>query len=485
MQKSITKNFVLSTAYQVLVLITPFITAPYVARVLGVEGVGVYSYTNSIQMYFSMFAALGTVTYGAREISRAREDKKAFTKLFWEIEILTCITTLVCVLTWALWILLAKKYNYYYLIWTLNIIAVAFDISWFYTGLEEFKYIVTQNGIFKILGILAIFISVKKTSDIGIYIGIMASVILLGNASMWIYLPKFLVKIKKSDLSVLRHFKETFVYFIPTIATSIYTVLDKTLIGFITNSESENGYYEQATKIINMAKAVTFNSLNAVLGTRISFLFAQGKDGEIKERLSNSMNYILFFGIGICFGLIAVSQQFVPIFFGKGYEKTGFLLQLMGPLVVIVGISNCLGFQYYNPAGLRKKSTKYIIIGAFANLLFNLLLIPILKSVGAVIGTIIAEGTITILYMHNCNGYYTYQQLFHSGLKKLFAGIVMCSSLLIINGYFEGGIVGLIVKVIIGVVIYCSILYVSKDEFISIYGLKIIKKIIRRGTEHA
>ncbi len=484
MQKSITKNFVLSTAYQLLVLVTPFITAPYVARVLGVEGVGVYSYTNSIQMYFSMFAALGTVTYGAREISRAREDKKAYSRLFWEIELLTCITTLVCILDWILWILVAKKYNHYYFIWTINIIAVAFDISWFYTGLEEFKYIVTQNSIFKVLGILAIFIFVRATDDIGIYIGIMATVILLGNISMWIYLPKFLVSFDKAELSISRHLKETIVYFIPTIATSIYTVLDKTLIGLITDSESENGYYEQATKIINMAKAVTFNSLNAVLGTRISYLFAQGRENEIKKRISDSMDYILLFGIGICFGLIAVSQQFVPIFFGKGYERTGFLLQLMGPLVVIVGISNCLGFQYYNPAGLRKRSTKYIIIGAFSNLVFNLLLIPKLKSVGAVIGTVIAEGTITAMYMYNCNRYYTFKQLIHSGLRKLFAGVVMCSILMLSNTFFDGGVVGLIIKIIIGIVIYFLILFVMKDEFLTSYVLPAIKKFFRKGKDH-
>lgn len=57
---SIKKNVIISTLYQILSVITPLITAPYISRVIGADGIGAYSYTSSIQMYFSLFAALGT-----------------------------------------------------------------------------------------------------------------------------------------------------------------------------------------------------------------------------------------------------------------------------------------------------------------------------------------------------------------------------------------------------------------------------------------
>ena len=151
---NIKKNIAYNTFYQILCLITPMITIPYVSRILGPDGVGIYSYTHSLVTYFVMFAALGTATYGAREISRNRENKKNVSKLFWEIELLTIFTSVICVLAWLLFSVIYSEYRPFMLILTLNIFATMFDISWLYTGLEKFKYTVSVNSIFKILGVI-------------------------------------------------------------------------------------------------------------------------------------------------------------------------------------------------------------------------------------------------------------------------------------------------------------------------------------------
>lgn len=103
-QTSIKKNYIYNTIYQVLSLITPLITAPYISRVLGSNGVGIYSYTNSIVTYFTLFAALGTASYGQREIAMHRDDPETSSKLFWEIEILSLTTTAVSLIVWIAWI---------------------------------------------------------------------------------------------------------------------------------------------------------------------------------------------------------------------------------------------------------------------------------------------------------------------------------------------------------------------------------------------
>ena len=205
----------------------------------------------------------------------------------------------------------------------------------------------------------------------------MALVALLGNVAMWFYLPGFIGRVSWRTLKVRQHCKETLIYFIPTIAASVYTVLDKTLIGLITTDTSENGYYEQATKITNMAKSVTFASLNTLLGSRISLLFAEGRIEEVKSRINFSIDYILFTGVGIWLGIVGVAPRFVPVFFGEGYEPVISLLYCLSPIILIIGVSNCLGAQYYNPAGLRALSAKFIIVGSVINLLLNLILIQI------------------------------------------------------------------------------------------------------------
>ena len=460
------KNLILSTLYQILCIITPIITAPYVSRVLGPEGVGIYSYTHSIQMYFSLFAALGVTTYGSREIARNRNDRQAYSKLFWEIQIMVMLTSCVCLAAWFILCYSSGAYRVYYLVLTFALLGTMMDISWFYTGLEQFQYIVLQNSLFKLLGVVAVFLFVKEETDLAIYIAIMSLATLLGNLSMWAYLPKFINKVALGKLKLRVHFHETLIYFIPTVATSIYTILDKTLIGAITQDASENGYYEQATKIINIAKSVTFAGLNSVLGSRIAYLFAENKTAEIKTRIAQSMDYILFIGIGACFGILGVAKRFVPFFFGAGYEKTIDLLMLMSPLIIIIGISNCLGSQYYNPAGLRALSAKFIIAGSCINLVLNVLLIPRFESMGAVYATLAAEGAIAALYLRFCNGYVSIADLVKRIWKKLIAGIVMLVCVCLIGETVASAMLAVTVQLLAGCAVYAVLLLFMRDSFI-------------------
>ena len=464
--KSMKKNLVLSTMYQVLTMILPLITAPYASRVLGVDGMGIYSYTHSYVLYFMLLGALGTVSYGTREISRNRNNVSVRSRLFWEITCLTILTSLVSFSMWGVWILFNQQYRIYYMILSFFLLGTMFDISWFYAGMEEFRYTVTQNSIFKLLGAASIFIFVKKADDLWVYVLIMSLTAFLANISMWIYLPHFVGRIPIRDLHPEKHLKETFIYFIPTIAISVYTILDKTLIGLITQDTSENGNYEQATKIVNMAKSVCFAGVNLVLQSRSSYLFAEKKYDEIKQHILNSMDYIFFIGIAMCCGLIGIAERFVPLFFGPGYDKTIILLQLMSVLIVIVGVSNCLGSQYFTPAGLRAKSAKYIIIGACVNLILNLILIPTFKSAGAVFATIVAEGVISSLFLHNCDGYYDLTQLLSQVWKKIVAGAGMLWIIILLGRKIVNPFAAIVVQISVGALIYFSLLFVMRDSFI-------------------
>ncbi len=476
-EQSIKKNIALSTVYQILLLITPLLTTPYIARVLGPQGNGIYSYANSYQMYFSMFAALGTVSYGRREIARNRTDEKIRSKLFWEIELLTCITTCICIVFWVPFALLQSSYKTIYLILTLNLLNTLFDISWFYAGIEQFQYTVSLNALFRVLGVILQLVLVKKETDIALYVFIICVTTLLGTLSMWLILPKFLVRVSVKELRIKAHFKETLIYFIPTIATSIYTVLDKTLIGLITLDQRENGYYEQTTKIINMMKALTFTSLNIVLGSRISYLFAEEKYDEIKMRIAKSIEYILFIGIGMCFGLIAIADRFVLWFLGNEYLPVIPLLRIFSPIVIIIGISNCLGTQYYTPAGLRKQSAVYIIVGALVNLGMNFVLIPRYAGIGAAIASIIAESVITILYIRNCNSYLDKGIIWNKSWKKILSGVLMLIVVLMVGKLPIGNLTSIIIQLLVGLSIYMLVLFILKDEFMNSI-IKQIRKIM-------
>lgn len=480
---SIRRNFVYKLLYEILVLAAPLITAPYVSRVLGAEGVGIYSYSQSCIAYFTMFAVLGTNIYGMREIARCRDDKTAYSKTFWEIELLTVITSTICVILWVGITIRSIDFKPYFLALLPTLFASMFDISWFYTGQEAVGYTVFWNAICKIAGVVLIFCFIKSKDDVVAYIMLNSLILMFGNLSMWIFLPKFLVRVSVKSLRIWRHFKETLIYFIPTIATSIYTVLDKTLIGLITNDSYQNGYYEQATKIINIAKTASFVALNSVMGARLSYLFAENRIEEAKSKIKTAMEIILFFTIGAMFGIIGVAKSFVPIFFGNGYEPVVGLLHLMSPLVVIIGISNCIGSQYYTPVGKTKIASFYMIAGSVVNLCLNLLLIPHFGAKGAVVGSIGAELVITILFVRFDDMYVTWKFIALSAYKKIAAGILMLAIIVLLKKVAYVSSAGLLlVQIVTGVLSYFAILIILRDNtalYISKTAMNLVKRKLK------
>ena len=479
-EPSVRLNFILSMAYQVLVVILPMITAPYVARVLGADKNGIYSFTASYQTYFSMFAALGTVSYGSREIARNRKNKPLRSKLFWEIELMTVFTSTASVLAFILFIFTRDRYQIFYIPQIMAILAVMFDISWFFTGIEEFRYIVTKNAVFKLLGAVLIFTLVHKPDDLLLYIIILSATTMLGNLSMWIHMPRFLTPVNFRTLRISRHLRETMVYFIPSIATSVNTVLDKTLIGEITRNEAENGCYDKVVQIINIMKALTFTALNSVLGARISFLFAEKKYDEIRRRIETSINYILFMGLAIGFGLAAVAPRFIPWFLGPGYERAEMMLIMMSPIVVIIGVSNCLGSQYYTPAGKRAQSARFIIIGSVVNLFLNLLLIPRFWGYGAIAASIAAELTITVLYISFSGESFHPAVLLRDGWKKLIAAVLMFAVIRLIDPVFSRNFIALFCEICLGGAVYIAVQFILRDSFMTGFCMDTVRRVVRR-----
>ena len=468
---SIKKNYIYNTLYQILTLLIPLITTPYASHIFEADGIGIQSYTNSIVSIFIIFASFGTAKYGQREIARNRDDKEKASKLFWEIELLNIACTSITLIVWLAFVLITDQYKMIYTVLSMQIIAVAFDISWFYGGYEKFKFITIRNVIVKIIGIIILFASVHTKSDLLLYIGLTSATGLIGNISMWTYLRKFICKVKIKDLNVKSHFKSTLVFFIPTIATSIYTILDKTMIGVITKDNAENGYYEQANKIVNMAKTIAI-SLNTVMYARMSYMFVENKIKEMKELLNKSLHYMFTIGVPMVLGIMGIAKNLVPWFFGDGYEKVSLILYFNSPLVLIVGLSECIGIQYLTPSGQRARSSKAVIIGAVVNFCLNLLMIPFIKSIGAAIASIFAELIIFILYVYMTDKFVTWKEIFKISYKKFIAGIVMLIVILFIGNICNATMITTIIQITVGAIIYAITMLLLKDEFVLEYSTK-------------
>ena len=467
--------------YEILLIISPLITAPYVSRIFGAEGMGIYSYTNAIAVYFTMFAALGIKSYGQREIAQHRDNREETSRLFWELELVCVSSTAAALIAWTFLVLFSKSYSVYYLVLTMTVLATAFDISWFWGGQEQFKFIVIRNSIVKIAGIVLLFTFVHQRSDLVLYMVIIAGMNLLGNISMWSYLRKYLVHVDIKSLRFKQHYRQTVIYFIPTVATSIYTVLDKAMIGWITKDENENGYYDAATNVLNLCKTLVF-SIISVVSSRMSFLFAKENHEEITARMTQTMNFVTLIAVPLVFGVAGVAKRFVPWFFGPGYDETVNILYILVPLIVIIGISNSLGSLYFTPSGQRARSNKAIVTGAVVNLLFNLLLISLWKARGAAAASLLAETTITVMYLYMARDYYDLKQIPRFMWKRLVAAGIMFAAVLATGNFFskQSLFVTLMLQIASGVIVYFVLLLVLHDGFLlenlKRYGGKLLKR---------
>lgn len=479
MSKSIKKNYIFNVAYQILTLITPLITAPYLSRVLQPDGIGSVSFAESIVSYFSLLAVMGISTYGQREISYVQDDIEKRSKVFWNTKLLGFCTSGITIIIYIIFALCQKKNSMIYLILTLNLVSNFFDITWFFQGMEDFAKTVTRNASFKLIQIAYIFVFVRTKDDIALYVLGLGLFSALGNMSLWVHLPKYITCVPISKLNPFKEIKTVWSMFIPTVAMQIYTVLDKTMIGVITGNSFENGYYEQAIKISKMLLALV-TALGAVMVPRIGFLFGKNDIGKLKKYMYSVYRFVWFLGIPMCFGLIIVADNFVPWFFGEGYDKVIPLLRILSLLILAIGINNVTGIQYLVPTKQQHTFTATVIIGAVTNFCLNIVMIKFFYSVGAALASVIAEVVIAIVQLVIVRKELSPLQVVKEGSHYYIAGTVMILILVPLAKRLSPSIWHTVILTICGAIIYFATLFVEKDEFLISNVKMVFQKLTKR-----
>lgn len=460
-KKSIAKNYLYNLTFQILTLILPLVTTPYVSRVLGAERIGIYSYTLSIVTYFVIVGSLGVALYGQREIAYVQEDKYKRTKAFWEINILRFITILIAGIVYYIFVV-KGKYQIYYKILVLEIAAAAFDISWFFKGLEDFKKTVIRNIVVRLLSVTFVFIFVKNPNDLPKYVLIYSLGNMLGSLSLWLYMPKYLQGVKLKNLDVYRHFVPVLLLFIPQISNQVANIMDKTMLGKIVAIEAESGYYENAQKIMRILISMT-TSLGVVMMPRIANTFALGDNKKIQSYMRRSLNFIFFLSFPMILGIISVSDAFVPLFFGKGFDKVSILMKIMSPTILLMGVSNVIGTQYLIPTKRQRVYTASVLIGLVISFVLNLVLISKYKSVGACISTIICETLILVIQLYYLRNEIHISEILQQSRRYVLSSLVMYVACYFVRRKFAYGIVSVILQVIVGASVYMAMLIIINN----------------------
>lgn len=473
----IKKNFIYNTGYQLLTILIPIVTMPYLARVIGAFGMGQYSYAYSVAYYYVMFIMLGLNNYGNRTIAEVRDDKELLSKNFFEIYTMQLFCGVLASIAYLIYCLTAGENNPLCWILGIYVISAVIDINWMFFGLEKFRFTVTRNIIIKIVSTIAIFCLVKQEKDLVLYVLIMVISFLLSNIVLWPALKKEVIWRKVKIRDMLKHIKPNIILFIPIIAVSLYKYMDKIMLGIL-SSMKEVGYYEYSEKIIQIPMSIV-NSLATVMLPRMSSLVANRDNKNEVRYIKNSIMLAMFLSSSLCFGLMGIAREFVAIFFGTGYSECINLFYVLLPSCCFIAFASVIRTQYLIPHKYDSIYIQSVILGALINMIINYLLIPQYQSVGAAVGTLIAEAVVCIYQAYRVRNMIAMKEYIGNSIPFVVAGSVMFIALFLLKLSIGTVLVTMLIKVLVGIVFYFVVLRIClifrKKEYVYIKNLLLRK----------
>ena len=473
------KNFLYQWANQLLISVLPFIISPYIARVLGAEQIGIYSYTFAIVNYFVILANLGIINYGNRRIAQVRNNQEALNRTFSSLYALHISLSVITLLGYAIYICCFVT-QYHIIVWiqAFYLIATLLDISWFYYGIEKFKITVLRNTVIKVLTVICVFFFVHEKQDLWKYTAIMAMGTMLSQTVIWLYLRRYVSFVHSTWGEIKEHIKPMFLLFAATVAVTILSYTDQLMLG-IMSTMSELGYYSNAHKLMEFPIGFV-TVLGTVMIPRMANIFIKGDIKRAENYIGQSMHFAMIMSFALALGIAAVAPEFAVVFWGEDFAYSGTLMPYLSFTMIIIAWNSIVRTQYLIPKERDKAYLISIICGALFNVIFNLILIPALGAVGAAIGTIIGYMIINIVQTIAVWGELPLLTYIKSCQAYFFIGFAMYWIIRAIGILMGVHIITVVVETIVGAVFYVgfSLLYAYVKKDIPV--LNIILKILIR-----
>ena len=467
------KNYAYNLSYQLLLIILPIITTPYVTRVFSAKDLGTYGYFNSIVTYFILLATLGVASYGTKEIAA---NRKNIPKNFWGIYSLQFGASSLSILLYTLLCFgVDEMRNPIAYILGVSLISKGLDISWLFQGLEDFRKITTRNIMVKLIGVISIFLLIKSANDLYLYVFLLTIFELVGQLSMWLPARKFIGK-PHLDIDYTKyHLKPILLLFLPQIAISLYATLDRTMLGMI-SSTNDVGIYDQALKLINILLTLV-TSLGSVMLPRVSSLLGTGNHKAVNKMHEVSFliyNLVIF---PIMAGMLIVNDDFVQFFLGKDFQDSRYAIAIMIFRMFFIGWTNIMGFQILIP---HNKSKEYMIsttAPAIISIGLNLLFLPKLGYIGAAIVSVLTEVLVWAIQLYFTRSYLKEVPIIGSMVKIVLASAIMYGLLLGFKTVIHfSPTLNVLVFVALG-----GIIYLFSILSLKVVDVKGLKQIIRKN----
>lgn len=465
---SLKGNIILNYINTLSGLIFPIITFPYAARVLMPEGIGVVNFQNSIIGYITLFTCLGIPLYAVREIAKCRNDLELRDRTALEILILSISLSLLgYVVVWLLGEFVPRIHEeatLFYIL-SLTIIFTGIGAQWFYQGIEDFLFITVRGLIVRSLCTIGLFVFVKDKDDLLIYGFYIISGTVGNNLINFIHLRKYLklARVKWNQLNISHHLKPTLNIFLLNVVISIYIQLNTVMLGFMKDDRAV-GLFTSGTKLTHLI-TVVLTSLGTALLPRCSHLISEKKYDDFNVVITKSYHFLMFSAIPLTVGSILLSRPLVYCFCGEDFLESVPVVLYTAPTIILIGMTQVIGIQILYPYGKENLVIISTMVAAVVNVILNILLIPPFAEIGAAISTLISEFSVLVVQVKLGKDFIPFKYFDKQIITYLFAaflmsfGISFCLNLP--NTWWQ-----MFLGMLIGTVIYLSVLYLKKDEIL-------------------
>ena len=480
-EKSIIKNAFYSFVKSFMTLIFPLITFPYASRILLPEGIGKINFANSIVTYFIIIAELGITKYATREASRLRNDNDKLTKFCKEIFTINMISTAI---SYTLFFIACfnipklKEYRVLLFVCSGKIFFMTVGIDWFFRAIEEFKYITIRSIIFQFISLIFLFMFVKTKDDYVEYaiFGMISSV--GSNICNIFYARHFINLNAKIKLELKKHLKYVFTFFGMSLITSVYEILDTSMLGFLSN-DTQVGLYSAGIKINKMTVEVII-AISAVFLPRFSIYFNEDDKEHFNSLAINGFMFITMIGLPMIAGLFLLSEPFVRLFCGPEYLEAVPLMKIITPILLFLALSNFMGAQILPAINKEKVSMISYICAATVNITLNFIFIPKYGAIGAAIGTVFAEGMEMIFQLFYLHKLFFIKKIFVNFIQTIIATIVMFFGIKFLMSIISNYVIQLLVCISTGIIIYFLVLLLFRNKVLGMFLEKIKNKFSKK-----
>ena len=455
---SVKKNFLLSSAYQLLTVLTPIVTTPFLARVIGAGGNGEFAFTQSVANYFVLFTVLGMSSYGVRTVAECGDDRARRSEAFWGAFAMNCVTGVVVLAFYAAFVLVSPgEYRLLYLVWGLWVAGSALDVSWLFFGVQEFAVPTARNFATKIASVACILLFVRGPQDVWIYAFSVAGASFANSVLIWPFVRCHVDLVRPTWKSMTRHLRPNLTLFVPVVAISFYAVLDKVMLGTLSTMD-QAGYYDYAEKVSKMPMAL-ITALGSAVLPRMTEIMAAGRMGEGKALVGTTIWFMEVCALALCFGIVGVAPSFCPLFFGEGFDKCVPVVSFLAFVIPAICATNVIGNQYLLPCHRDRDYTVSVSVGASVNVVVNILLIPRLGAMGAAVGTVACEFVVLAVQVWMVRGDLDVGLYARRCLPYAAAGAAMAVGLRLVDGLLRPTLsdgTSLLVEFLAGASLYLS-----------------------------